>query len=74
MNGLARFMIFAGLLLVAAGAVLLLLARAGLPPGSLPGDVAYRGRRVQVYFPLGTSVLLSLLFSLLLYFIGRWRR
>lgn len=67
------------LLLVAAFlaiiAVLLLVAgRFHIPLGKLPGDITYRGKNVVVYFPLGTSILISLLLSLILFLISRWRR
>jgi hypothetical protein len=50
------------------------LGRLGLPLGRLPGDLSYRGRGFQVFAPLGTSLLLSALLSLLLYGLSRWRR
>jgi len=63
-----------GLLLVLVGAILILASRFGLPLGRLPGDVAYKGKHVSVYFPLGTSILISILLSGLLYLISRFRR
>jgi hypothetical protein len=63
-----------GLLLVVIGAVLLIAARFGLPLGRLPGDFAYRGKNVSVFFPLGTSILISVVLSILLYLISRFRR
>jgi hypothetical protein len=71
---LAKMLILAGVLLFFAGVVLLLLNRAGLPVGRLPGDISYRGKHVSFFAPLGTSLLLSLLLSALLYFISRFRR
>jgi len=52
----------------------LTLERFGLGPGRMPGDIAYRGRNVQVWFPLGTSITLSIVLSLMLYLISRMRR
>ena len=63
-----------GLLLMVVGAVLMLAARFGLPLGRLPGDVSYQGRNVRVYFPLGTSILISIVLSILFYVISRFRR
>jgi hypothetical protein len=34
--------------------------------GNLPGDLVYRGDNVQVYVPLGTMIVLSLVLTLLL--------
>lgn len=74
MNDLGRILIGLGLLLLIAGAVILLLGRTGLPLGRLPGDFAWRGKHVSFFFPLGTSLLLSLLLSLVFYFLSRFRR
>ena len=62
-----------GKLLIALGLVLL-LGRANLPLGRLPGDIVYRGKRTTFYFPLATSVLISVVLSILLWVVGRWRR
>lgn len=67
-------MIVLGLAVAALGAVLLIAARIGLPLGRLPGDFAWRGKHVSVYFPLGTCILLSVLLSALLYLISRFHR
>jgi Protein of unknown function (DUF2905) len=50
------------------------LNRLHLPLGRLPGDFNWRGRGWSVSFPLATSILLSVLVSLLLWMIGRFRR
>jgi hypothetical protein len=63
-----------GLLLAAAGAVLMLTARFGLPLGRLPGDFAYRGKQVTFFFPLATSILISVVLSVILYLVSRGRR
>jgi hypothetical protein len=63
-----------GLLLVVIGAVLLIAARLGLPLGRLPGDLTYRGKNVSFFFPLGTSILISVVLSILFYVISRFRR
>lgn len=60
---MAKFLIVLGALLLGLG--LLMAAGVSLPLGRLPGDIAIRRENVSFYFPLGTCVLLSLLFSLL---------
>lgn len=40
-------------------------------PGNLPGDIKIKGDNYSFYFPLTTSILLSVLLSLLLYFFNR---
>jgi hypothetical protein len=74
MNDLGRLLIGLGLVLLIAGGLLLLLGRTGIPLGRLPGDISYRGKNLSVYFPLGTSILLSVLLSLVFYLISRFRR
>jgi hypothetical protein len=74
MNDLGRLLIGLGLLLLVAGGLLLLLGRTGLPLGRLPGDISYRGKNMSVYFPLGTSILVSVLLSLVFYLLSRFRR
>jgi hypothetical protein len=51
----------------------MLLGRTHVPIGRLPGDIVYRGKHTTFYFPLMTSILLSVVLSLLLYFVSRIR-
>lgn len=69
-----KLLIVLGVILLVAGVVLVLLGRTNLPIGRLPGDILYRGKNTTFYFPLATSIVLSILLSLILYAIGRWRR
>jgi len=71
---LGKLLIVLGALLLVAGVVLFLLGRTGLPLGRLPGDIVYRGKNTTFYFPLATSILLSVVLTVVLYVIGRWRR
>jgi len=71
---LGKVLLGLGLLLVVIGTALLIAARFGVPLGRLPGDFAYRGKNVSVFFPLGTSILISAVLSILLYVISRFRR
>jgi hypothetical protein len=72
--GLGALIIVVGLVLMVVGLVLMLLGRTNLPLGRLPGDVLYRGKNGTFYFPLATSILLSVMLSLILYLVGRFRR
>ncbi len=74
MNELGKILIVVGLVAIAAGAALLLLGRMNVPLGRLPGDIVYRGKNTTVYFPLATSILLSVVLTILFWVIGRWRR
>jgi hypothetical protein len=74
MNELGKALLGLGLLLTVIGAVLLVAGRWGLPLGRLPGDMAYGGKHVSVYFPLGTSILISIVLSILFYLFSHLRR
>jgi hypothetical protein len=67
---LGRLLIFAGLVLIALGAIVTALARLNLPFGRLPGDIVWRGKNTTIYFPWVTCLLLSLLATLLLWIFG----
>lgn len=70
MSGLAKALIVLGLSLAALGAVLLFLGKIPLL-GRLPGDVVVKRPGFTLYLPLGTSLLLSAILSLLLWL---WKR
>ncbi len=74
MSELGKTLIGLGLLIALVGAVLLVAGRIGPPLGRLPGDVAYRGKNVSVFVPLGTSILISVVLSAILFLISRFRR
>jgi hypothetical protein len=42
-----------------------------LPLGRLPGDIVYRGKNTTFYFPLATSIVLSIVISLILWLLNR---
>lgn len=74
MHEAGKTMIGIGLALVVMGAVLLVADRVGLPLGRLPGDMTYKGKHVSVYFPLGTSILISIVLTFVFYLFSRLRR
>jgi len=65
-------LLLVGVLLAGAGALLLAAGKLGL--GKLPGDLTFGGKNWRVYLPIGTSIVLSLLLSGLLWVILRLRR
>lgn len=74
MHEAGKAIIGIGLTLVVIGVVLLVAGRFGLPLGRLPGDMVYKGKHVSVYFPLGTSILISIVLTLAFYLLSRFRR
>ncbi len=71
MQGLGRVLVLAGALIAAAGAVLLLASRVPWL-GRLPGDILVRRGPATFYFPIVTSVVLSIVLTVLLNLF--WRR
>lgn len=74
MNDLGKLLLLAGAVAIVAGLALMFAGRAHIPLGRLPGDIVYRGKNSTFYFPLATSILVSLVLSAVLYLIGRFRR
>jgi hypothetical protein len=70
---MGKIIIGIGLVFILLGVVTMLASRMGIPLGRLPGDFTYKGKNGPVYFPLGTSILLSILLSFIFYLISRFR-
>lgn len=70
MNDVGKVLIAFGLLIVLTGVVLVLVGRVPWL-GRLPGDIHLQRGNFTFYFPLATSLLLSVVLTLILYFLGR---
>jgi hypothetical protein len=68
---LGKFLIVVGVAVIAVGLLLTLTGKLNIPLGRLPGDFSYRRGNFAFYFPLGTSILISILLSLVLWFFSR---
>jgi uncharacterized protein HemY len=64
---MGRILVIVGLVIAAIGAVMML----GLPLGRLPGDIAVRRGNFSFYFPLTTSIVVSIVLTLLLAWFRR---
>ena len=64
---LGRTLIILGLLIAGVG----LLITFGLPIGRLPGDFTIRRGNFSFYFPLATSIIVSVVLTLIMMFFGR---
>jgi len=73
MSEVGRIIVILGISLIVIGGVVMLFGRAGLPLGRLPGDIVYKGKNTIFYFPLATSILLSIVLSIVMYLLGRFR-
>jgi hypothetical protein len=71
---MGRLLLILGVVLVVVGGIVMFLGRTGMPLGRLPGDILYRGKNTTFYFPLASSILISVVLSTVLYLIGRMRR
>jgi hypothetical protein len=74
MAELGRILVMLGVALVVIGGLVTLLGRTGLPLGRLPGDFLYRGKNATFYFPLASSILISVVLSIVLFLIERLKR
>ncbi|MCC7498044.1 MAG: DUF2905 domain-containing protein [Bryobacterales bacterium] len=68
---LGRTLILVGLLVVAAGVLVILTNRLPFRLGQLPGDIVIRGKNSTIYLPLATCLVLSVIFSFVLWFFSR---
>lgn len=66
---IGRILMITGAILFVVGLALTVLGPMGL--GRLPGDIVYRRGNFTLYFPIVTSILLSIALSLILWFLRR---
>ncbi|HVF91301.1 MAG TPA: DUF2905 domain-containing protein [Blastocatellia bacterium] len=71
-GALGKSLIVLGLVIVAMGALIILLGKfPGLRIGRLPGDIYIEREGWRFYFPITTSIMLSVILSLLVWFFRR---
>ncbi len=69
---IAKLLIVFGIIIAVLGALLLLFRNSGIPfLGKLPGDIFIQRKNFTFYFPVATSILLSIILTLIFYFLGR---
>ena len=66
---MAKFLIILGFALIVVGIAWLLAEKLGL--GSLPGDIVIEREGTRIYIPIMTSILISVVLSLVLWFFSR---
>jgi hypothetical protein len=72
MGELARVMILIGTVLIVIGLVMLVVPRVPFL-GKLPGDILIKKEHLTFYFPLATSIVISIIIGLILYLINKFR-
>jgi hypothetical protein len=75
MENIGRFLMIGGAILFVMGGLVFLASRFGIPFGHLPGDIRIEGKNTTFYFPLASSILISILLTVILNIIFRlWRK
>ena len=64
-------LITAGIVLIVLGVIVTFGSRLPLRLGHLPGDINYHGRHTTFYFPVVTCLILSVVLSVVMWFINR---
>lgn len=72
-RSVGRTVLGLGILFVIVGLILMLAERFHIHLGRLPGDIAWEGKRGSFYFPIVTCALLSILLTLGMWLLGKWK-
>src|SRR5215207_6822036 len=72
MENIARFLVIGGLVLILIGGGVYLAAKFGIPLGRLPGDIRIEGDNGSFYFPITSSILVSVVLTIVLNLIARF--
>jgi hypothetical protein len=72
MESIARYLMIGGVVLFLIGGGVYLAAKFGLPLGRLPGDIRIEGENGSFYFPITTSILVSVVLTIVLNVISRF--
>ncbi len=68
---LGKLLLGLAAILAVVGVLLILSEKAGLRIGRLPGDIVVEREKFRFYFPLATSILLSIVLTLVFWLLGR---
>lgn len=72
MAEIGKSIIFIGIVIVVIGIILLFSDKLPFNLGKLPGDISYKKENFSFYFPITTSIIVSIVLSLLFYLFGRF--
>jgi hypothetical protein len=72
MESIARYLMIGGIVLFLIGGGVYLAAKFGIPLGRLPGDIRIEGENGSFYFPITTSIFVSVVLTILFNVISRW--
>jgi len=71
METIARYLMLGGIIIFLIGGGIYLASKFGIPLGRLPGDIRIEGENGSFYFPITSSILVSIVLSVLLNLISR---
>ena len=69
---IGKFLVFAGIVIAVLGVLIMALGKIGL--FRLPGDLEFGSRNWKVYFPIASSIILSIILTLIMWLISHFRR
>jgi uncharacterized protein HemY len=72
METFGRYLMIGGLVFFLLGGGIVLAARFGFPLGKLPGDIRIENGNFSFYFPLASSILVSVILTIVLNLISRF--
>jgi hypothetical protein len=72
MENVARYLVIGGIVLILLGGGVYLAAKFGIPLGRLPGDIRIEGKNGSFYFPIVSSILVSVILTIVLNLIARF--
>ena len=71
MENIGRFLMIGGIVLFVVGGLIFLASKFGIPFGRLPGDIRIERENFSFYFPLGSSIVISVILTVLLNVVVR---
>ena len=75
MENIGRFLMIGGIILFVIGGLIFLDSKFGIPFGRLPGDIRIERDGFSFYFPLASSIIVSILLTVIINLIVRlWKK
>ena len=65
-TSIAKYLIYIGVFLLLIGSIVFFLGKLGIGIGKLPGDILIKKDNFTFYFPLATSIIISILLTIIL--------
>lgn len=73
MQQIGKSLIFLGAVIMVIGFVIVLAGKFNIPFGNLPGDITYQKKNFTVFAPIGSMLVISIVISVILNIISRWK-